>query len=255
METKDSDIKMNQYINGELTGEALQNFEQLLLSDPALAKEVALHKQIDQTLRAKKTNRKSKKLKELFDQFGEKYILNETAPSRLNEPLVTEKNSRGVIRWLAPIASVAAAALFIFYIGFGNAEPSQLAEQYYKVYIFDNISRSGNTDNLALAQQAYDSKDYQKAKNLFSQYPDNSSAQIAKGNCEFLLDEPGKAIETFKQLTNKNIDIHVKAQVRWYLALSYLKLDNISEAKNNFQSILAFSKYYEDSQDILKKLD
>ena len=266
MELNNLDIQINQYINGELTGEALQEFEQLLTNNPEFAKEVALHKKIDQTLQAKKASKNDPELKALFQQFGEKYIINATEnevdtkvidlPQHENVPTQKANINKGILKWLAPVASIAAAtALLIFYIGFGKVNPKKLAEQHFEVYTLDNIPRSGNLNDLMLAQQAYDNKDYSKAKDLFSMFPDNTSAQMAKGNCEFLLEEPEKAINTFKQLTNRKIDVHQKAEVHWYLALSYLKLDDRENATKNLQLIPSSSNYYEDAQTIIDKLD
>lgn len=254
---------MNQYINNELTGKALQEFKQLLLNDAKLAKEVALHKKIDQTLKAKKASQNDPELKTLFQQFGDKYILSDTeneAGTKVielhqSESLATEKTNKSILRWLTPAIGLAAAALLIFFIGFGDTNPQQLASQHFEVYTLDGISRGSDIDDLVIAQQAYDSQDYQKALSIFSHYPENISAQMAKGNCEFLLDEPEKAVETFKQLTNRKIDVHQKAQVRWYLALSYLKLDDRENATRSLQFIPSGSNYYEDAQIIIDKLD
>jgi len=262
MELKNLEIKMNQYINGELTGKALQEFEQLLESDSKLANEVALHKKIDQTLIAKKTNKNDFELKALFQKFGEKYIINESENEtkakvielNQNKSLVTDKKNKVILRWLAPLVSIAAAALFIFYIGFGNSDPKQLAVQYFEPYTFDATFRNDKVDNLILAQQAYDDKNYQKALPLLSEYADNSDALMAKGNCEFLLDKPEKAIETFKQLNNKKIDVHQKAMAQWYLALSYLTQNDITLAKNELTSIPQSSQYYQKAQLLIKKL-
>lgn len=262
MELNDLDIKMNQYINGELTGKALQDFEQLLLNNKELAKEVALHKTIDQSLKASKTNQNKSALNKLFQQFGEQYILNEPEEASRTkvielhpeELLVAEKNNKGMLRWLAPLVSIAAAALFIFYMGFGNTNSKQLAEQNFEPYIFDVTFRNARVDNLILAQQAYDDKNYEKALPLLSKYTDNSDALMAKGNCEFLLDKPDEAIETFKQLSNKNIDVHQKAIAQWYLALSYLKQNHLSLAKNELTGIPKSSPYYQKAQSLLKKM-
>lgn len=263
MELKNSDIKINQYINGELTGKALQEFEQLLENNLELAKEIALHKKIDQTLISKKSNKNKEELNELFQQFGEKYITNttenetETKVIELNQdnPLPGEKTSKSLLRWLVPVVGIAAAALLIFFIGFGEADPRQLAHQYFEPAIVDFTSRSGIANNLTRAQQAYDNKTYQKALNIFSEYPDNNDALMAKGNCEFLLDKPEKAIATFKQLSDRKIDVHQKAMAKWYLALSFLKFENVNEAKNSLQLIPKDSNYYKDAQTILKKMD
>lgn len=270
MELNNFDIEINQYINNELTGEALQKFEQLLKSDTKLAKEVALYKKIDQTLLAKKANKNEVELKALFQQFGEKYIINDAKKEteandakvierNKNSPLTSttpkEKSNNSILRWLAPIASVAAAALLIFFIGFGDADPKNLGQQYFEPYILDDIVRSDNINNLTLAQQAYDNKAYQKALNLFSKYPNNTNAQMAKGNCEIILDKPEKAVETFKPLTLKKIDIHQKAAANWYLALSFLELEKVADAKNSLQLIPTDAQYYKQAQAILKALD
>jgi len=258
---------MNQYINNELTGEALLEFEQLLASDPLLVKELHFHQKVDQTLMAKKINNKEE-IKALFQQFGEKYIINHTETeieakvvemkpntSSDHKPLTVEKSNSGVLRWLAPVIGLAAAALLIFYIGLGEVDPKQLAEQHFEPTTVDFISRSGETNDLTIAQQAFDSQDYHKALSLFSKYPDNTQAQIAKGSCEFVLNKPQKARDTFQQLANKNIDKNIKVQAQWYLALSYLKLDNVSQAKINLQLIPSNSNYFEASKSIIEKLE
>lgn len=264
MELSNLDTKMNQYISNELTGKALLEFEQLLSENNELAKEVALYKKIDQTLMAKKSTQNKEELKTLFKQFGSKYISNpieKETPAKVfelekEETLYKAKTNKGVLRWLVPVIGVAAAAAFlIFFIGLGETGPQQLAQQYFEPYIFEATFRNDRADNLTLAQQAYDKKEYQKALNLLNEYPNNTSALMAKGNCEFLLDEYEKAIETFKQLSNKKIDVHQKAKAQWYLALSYLKLEKVNEAKKSLQLFTKDSNYYSRAQTILKKLD
>jgi len=139
-----------------------------------LAKELGLHKKIDRTLMAKKANKNKAEMKALFQQFGEKYIVNPTENKteakvvelKPNESLQAEKTNTGVLRWLAPIVGIAAAAMLIFFIGFGDANPKKLAQQYFEPVTIDFASRSGETNNLTMAQQAYDSGNYQKSNIL-----------------------------------------------------------------------------------------
>jgi len=263
------DIKVNQYINGELKDKELLQFEELLASDPQLAKEVSFYKKVDTTLMAKKAMKnENTELKKLFNQFGEKYIIqysdNESKTKVIElqpdkrleiEQTSNEQKGKNLMRWLAPAFGIAAAAMLIFFIGFGEADPNQIAQQYFKPYTADFSVRGDNTNNLALGQQAYDSHDYEKAVQFFSQEPNNISALMAKGNCEFLLNQPENAVATFTEITHKKTDQNIQYQAHWYLALSHLKLDDVIQAKKSLQLIAENSNYYKNAQTILKKLD
>lgn len=254
---------MNKYISNELKDEALFQFEELLSTNPQLAKEVALYKKIDQTLTSKKSIKNKEELKPLFQQFGEKYIINpveKETPTKIvelnkGETPNTKKTEKGMLRWLAPVIGVAAAALLVFFIGFGEASPEQLAQQYFEPYSTDFTLRNGEANTLSSAQQAFENLDYEKAKTLFSLVAESEQAQMAIGNCEYLMNKPKKAAVTFEKIVNSTTNQVIKTQANWYLGLSYLKLANETQAKESLLLIESTSNYYKDAQAILKELD
>lgn len=91
---------------------------------------------------------------------------------------------------------------------------------------------------------AYETQNYHKAINLFNSVknPDEAYIDFYKGICLMETDKPFEAIEILKPLSimsdleGKNIGFNEKA--RWYLALSYLKVNDDTNAIKTLQLIL-----------------
>jgi len=244
-----SNIKINQYINGELTGELLEAFEATLATNKDLRDEIKQHKEIDTVLmknyldlddEARKKEKEN--LQPIFDELGEKYFKK-------------ENKSTAIIRRLMPIVifTVAAALLLFFFNPFTNkTSPTQLAVQNFELYQLD--ASMGSSDLKATWTEAiknYRAENYEVAITKFDSYlkdnPNNKEALLAKGCALLKLNKTDLAIQTFQQINNSKT-------ANWYLALSYLKNDEVTKAQPILEGLLDNKKYGAKAKAILRDL-
>jgi len=112
MELEDTlKIQVNRYINKELSGVELAEFEALLKNDNALQKQVEFYKDVDATITASANSKKDfGKIANLLDDLGDEFIIGEV---KIEEPILTSttqpKATKSIIRYLIPLTVAAAA--------------------------------------------------------------------------------------------------------------------------------------------------
>lgn len=159
---------------------------------------------------------------------------------------------------------VAASIIVLFGIGyfvvFQNTVNNETlyAENFepYRNVIQPIIRSTVSVDLKTQAFTAYEKKEFKKAIQLFSkiQKTDSEAYYIFyKANSFLALDDTNEAIILLKKYSSTQGDFTEKAQ--WYLALAYLKENNIISSKNILQSIVTSKSYnFEKAAVILKKL-
>ncbi len=135
-----------------------------------------------------------------------------------------------------------------------------LFSQYYQPYQSDFASRSDEVvvNNLYLAFQAYETKDYDKAVELFSKVISvDESVQMAyfyRGVSSIETGDYKLAIESLSKLC-KNESNPYYSQAQWYTALTWLKLNNAELAKPHLIWLASNDRYYGNkAKEILEKL-
>jgi predicted Zn-dependent protease len=109
-----------------------------------------------------------------------------------------------------------------------------------------------------LAFMAYDDGDYTKAigymNTLLEDKPEAILA-LYKANAQLQTDQTEAAIVTLESHIEKTDTIYAEAQ--WYLALSYLKLDNKAAAKSHLSTLLQTNSSFKnkDAKRLLKSLE
>jgi len=259
--------QIDQYVNGELTGEALADFEAKLLTDKALAEEGTLYKDVDDTLMtAYAYKEEDAALEQTFNQFGKKYFTESTTTIQEADSTKIKRDNTKVVQlqpaikenpkgnwsgfsWLRPAIGLAVAALIALLI----FQPWQrsLIDSYYEPYALEIMQRNGMTA-LTQAQKAYNSGDYASALPVFEKYPNHVEVQITKGNAEYNLGKTNEAITTFQQIASGN-SVYV-ATANWYLALAYLKQEQPEKAKAALDKIPEGSSYYTKAQELRAKI-
>jgi tetratricopeptide (TPR) repeat protein len=135
------------------------------------------------------------------------------------------------------------------FINSSQPNSEELFKQYYELYKNDYNTRSDEVliNNLYLAFQAYENKDYEKAAELFTKVVQSDEtimmAYFYKGISCIELGEYKTAIESFnKVLKNENNPYFVQA--KWYCALTWLKINNISSAKQQLEWLSNNDRFY-----------
>lgn len=257
MDNQDN-ITISKYINGDLKGEELIAFEKLLQQDKALYDEVNFHKIVDETLaenyQAIQKIDEGERLE--FEGILSKVMDGEKVDKERRSDLSEEvgASSSGLIRKLFPLTALAAAAAVLFFI-FSSPNLSKLANQNYSAYKLQ-LSEPKLGSNIQEGIQAYQNKDYETALNIFNQTKSGDlKLHLAKGNAEYNLEKYDDAIKTFNQVKEKTGNQNYKNYANWYLALTHLKKGDKSQAMNLLETLPESADFYNQAQNLLKKLE
>lgn len=262
----ETQINIGKYIDGELPNEALRKFEQQLKTDKALQEEVRFQQTILQSLQAKNEFENEKEnLVSFLNRLEQNVDLSDNNEKTTDlESTSNEATSAPstIFKRLTPFVTLAVAAailLFIWSPWQTNLSNAQFADANYKTYILDTNMDDANTLNTYFkdGKFAYDDKDYATAEKEFENYlaikPNDYKVILAKGNCEFQLGNFDEAIRTFQQVANAKTVYSNTGH--WYLALSYLKNDNVEKAKTSLQQITEQSEYDKQAKKLLQQLN
>jgi len=121
--------------------------------------------------------------------------------------------------------------------------------EYYQPYQSDFASRSDEVvvNNLYLGFQSYESKDYDKAVELFSKVINSDEtilmAYFYRGISSIETGDYKLAIESFKRLLVNGTNPYY-SQARWYTALTWIKLNNTAMATPNLEWLVSNDRYY-----------
>ena len=218
--------KIEQFLDDEMTAKQEAAFKAQVKTDRDLAREVEVH---------------------LLATDGIRYFQAEAIESEVvtEKPEVQQAKRPGILRRIRPIIGLAAAALIALLIW----QPWQ--SSLYEHYVLD-ITEMGDTQaSIQQAQDTYNAKDYAAAIPLLEQFPDQIPDQIAKANAHYNLGDYDAATATLEPIASDNSG-H-KSTANWYLALTYLKQDELEKAKAALRQIKS-GKYYEDAQKMFKKI-
>lgn len=267
------EIKINKYINDELSGLELEAFEALLTNDKALQKQVQFHKEVDKALAVNEEVEENKNLKSLLNDLGKTHIQNigkkkpkmETEKERVkniaNPELLPE--NKGKLKLLKPFLLLAAAAtflLFMFLPSLKNQSNTTLADKHFQPYQFyDNVlGKENDEDLLKEANEKYTNENWKGANQLLEKYletkPKIPNAWLAKGCAEFKLTKFDAAIESFSQVLVIDKGKIYHSTAHWYLALCYLKKDENEKATTALKHITKGQDYFNNAQQLLKRI-
>ncbi len=269
----EKEITINKYINGELTGSALSQFEALLKEDKALAEEVQFHKEVDKTLAIHEEVESNENLKSLLKDLGKTHIQNkplervdsstQTKEAEIianpeifpeNEPKIKNLNRYA---WLA---AAAALLLFLFVPNMLKKSNPDLADHHFKLYqLNDTEMGNGNMDQLYKKAKAnYADGQFKEANVLFREYdqakPNVPKVWLAIGSAEFKLNELDAALLSFQKVIEMKDSEVYHPQAYWYLALCYLKKDEAQQAIHQLKKIKEGQDFYSEAKRLLKKL-
>ncbi len=198
---------IDKYFEGSLTPEEQQEFESLLLSDDDLANNFAYQKQLKKAI----TLNERADLKRKLQGFE----------SETRKP-------KSFKVWYAA-ASVVLLCCLGYY--FSMTSTSGLYDDYYQTYpnvVAPTVRGEGSEDLTSKAFYNYDAGNYEQSAELFSSLYDTTHEDYAlfyKGMSLMELKEHKQAIGVFNQF-DESKQSRFTPFVKWYKALSYLKLGN-----------------------------
>lgn len=245
----DSTALINGYFEGSLTENQLEEFERLLRTDADFAAAFKFEKELQIAL----NKEERKEIKELFSS------LNETKEKEI------VKNKGKVISmqsWLAAatIALVVGIGSWFFFFNSTDLNTSQLYAANFTPYenVVHPIERGNQLQDLmSRAFTAYEDEKYNEALLLFKELN-------VKQNDDYIvfyeaivlmqLNRHNEAIPLLKNYIENNGEL--KDRAHWYLALSYLKLDDVSNSKVVLEKLIELGSFKKDfSKDLLEDLE
>jgi len=253
---------IDKYIKGTLSGEDFKSFEKELLSDPQLAEEVKLQREIDEALKEKDVMELHAQLNGIFENIKEEITNKEAVPKAIE--IKTRPKYIFNIKW--QYAAAAGVAAFvgisgIFYITMRPAQNDRLYVQYFKPYDAPSIVRSGTAiseDNYQRAMNEYNSGNYKQAFEMLDKLsaddPTDMSVLFFKGISAMELNKLEDALTLFKKIISNKSSLYTES-AEWYQALCLLKKNNKTEAVILFGKIAFGNSYYKnEAKKILEKI-
>ena len=242
--TEEDYLLIDKKLNNELTSDEARAFEQRYAQDPTFAEEYALQQHLVDTLRSQHARQLKQEMKKLHEE-------------------VKAERRRHRHRWAYAVAAtialllVAGAAFFYFRAPTSEA----LYSAYYHPYRADPLVRgeSDSTFSYDQAVQLYRTGQYPDAIPLLEHLlvvdtTHRDKVLLLLGNSHLNGGGLSSAIAYFQQATTSP-NPAIQKFATWYLALSYLKNDNISAARPLLESIASHPGMYQaKAKELLKEL-
>lgn len=170
-----------------------------------------------------------------------------------------EKLANKRILYWKYISGIAASVIIIiglvYILLFQSLSNSELFTRYFEPYPDIITTRNVDNSNLAKGLKSYSSGEYEMAITIFNSLPptdpDYTTALFYMAISYLAITQPQIAIDSLEKLNR--IDKTYQEQVHWYLALSYLKLDDTKSAKKQLMKIEEKHFKYIEAQELLDK--
>lgn len=245
MHKEDYTEKIEQYLDGELTGGELQQFEKELKEDAELAAEYRLQKDIRATLSDKGTMELREKLEKIRNNYK--------VPKRKHKNLLIIYASAASF-----IALILVSYCFIFVNTYSNED---LYRKYYKHInsgVFSRGTEVGPENDFNTALKEYENGEYKDAVSHFGKISDTSeyykAAVFFTALSYMETQQFGEAVMFFKKIESDPESPYYE-DIVWFLGLCYLKTDNSSSAEIQFKKLAESSSGYKNETiEILKHL-
>ncbi|MCF8369620.1 MAG: hypothetical protein K9G76_11295 [Bacteroidales bacterium] len=239
---------IEEYIDGNLSGKELKEFEQERISDPQLSEDIELSIEVNDALKDKN-----------FIDLRQK----------LDNQIQTSMSPASVLsiqRDLFKTWHLAAASFALILVVGGlwyilSNKPfstERLVTKYYKPAhpILQVRSIEINSDDaFKEAFNFYQQNDYKNALKYFNTLENQITAKFYSGICYIELEQFDKAISSFEYVINDKDNLFVE-QAEWYMGLIFLMNNHKNEAVVQFENISKSDSYYaEQAKEILKYLN
>ncbi len=247
-----SSERIQRYLDGEMTEEELWSFQQDLKNDPELKEELDVHRLVEKSL-------KEKNEREFRDKLENSYQKSQPDAAETSSE---EKPRFKLVYFLIPFAAILIAGLLIF-INVTAPDKDSLFEEYYTpinvMYGSRSAEASPEESNLISGIKAYHMRDFERSERLIELYLSNETDKKAVANyflglAKIELQDYTNAAKCFKNVLNDSTNYY-QEHSQWYLALVFLKNDQLEQAKQLFTQIsLKGAVHSEDSKEILKNI-
>jgi tetratricopeptide (TPR) repeat protein len=243
----------DRYLDGELRDEEYQMYEDELLSNSDLAKDLELHRELNQAIRETDVIRFRNQLDKIHASVEPEY-----------QQSIARKVIHNNYARIAAASVVLLLAIGLFLNSMLNkpANGDELFQRYYEAPVLSETVRSDAAmDNLYYeAVIHFNNGEFNEALALFEQVvaldDSNMKAHLATGISKLEINHAKEAKKSFKTVIDHQDNLYVD-KANWFLALCYLKTDDLDNARLQFGRIASDDRSYkqDEARKILKKLD
>ncbi|HYW96406.1 MAG TPA: tetratricopeptide repeat protein [Bacteroidales bacterium] len=240
--------RIQKYLDGSLSESENKKFRKDLDMDPELRGEYQLHLLIDQTLEHHVEMRFRRKLNEVHQsqyRKDDRHIAHKP-----KEAQSSRTSFRKSLYFVLP-AAVIFPAIFLFFSSKEVPTADEIFATYFTPYHQDLISRSYHKNDSANAliegiyyyQKALYSQSKLRLSNYIEADSSNVTALFYLGLSQMAMSDFNDAVMNFNLVLNRGFNYY-REHCQWYLGLCYLKLDQVPEARRNFQSLQQHNSVY-----------
>lgn len=265
MKTNKQNIDLiEKYLDDKLDPQELDLFNRKLQEDPEFHR---LYFDMDRLVEGIRLSARTTTLEEKLANLEGALPFQKSDGKKNDTPVISlwerMKQYKGAI---AAAVTLLFAATFALTTLDSGTDPGKLYAKYQEP--FDNYpgkKRSVSAEEVKLSEKAfqfYDQGDYRQAIEIFEQLENqvgvdedpSVSRWLYMGNSYMEMGNMDNAISMFRRVIDRNSGLVVQA--KWYLALCYLKQENLEVARKLFRELAEQGKYKSDeSARILDKID
>jgi len=242
MTSNNSNIeKIDAFLNGELNGEDLRNFELALEQNEELQDELELHKDIQRVMEDKDSLELKSQLIEISKQ-----------------PLENSKMSISRYLYLSIAATIVLFISLVFVLRNGSRSEEELFESYYMEYPVPGKLRGNNDvnsydDAIRLYEEGKYLQSISALQSEFSKDSTNHLVLIYLGNSYLKIQQWDSAIQTLQRIPENSRYIY---DAYWFTALSNLRERQIDSARQLLSKLVdANTIYTKKATALLEELD
>ncbi len=238
--------KITDYLDGMLSPEEQQQFEEALHVNKELEKATALEKRIQKVVSQRESSAsKIHSLKKTLNEENKTHFLTPDAPKK--------KISQKRILW--PTMGIAASIAVILMIGLQYLNPIGALDTL--PVITHETVRGSEEESSTKAIDAYNEKEYAESIVLFTELAEHHDEAIRYkhflGLSYFGSEDWEEAIESLKPIADG--ESLFKEEASYFTALAAKKLEHFEMAIKYASSISENSDYYTKAQKLLKKIE
>jgi hypothetical protein len=244
---KDNTDLIEAYLNNELLGDDLLNFEKSLMHDAYLVDELALHRQIRGFVKenevASLKNQVTEWLKTENDLEATKHKMPEPTQGtheeeEKNNLILNSQPTKSTISlsFITKLAAGLAIVSGLSWYFFANKTPQHIENEYYAEMINQNPTQLQGADDRGIWAQAYRDKKYKSVIAILEKKTPITAEEIYYLGLAFSANSQFE--KAIAQFSIKEITESVYAEkAEWAKALIYLKLYKRTEAKQILKKI------------------
>lgn len=243
----------DRYLDGELKGQEQQWYEDQLLSNPDLAGELELHREVNQAIQETDVIRFRNQLDEIHASIEPEF------QQSIARKVIHNKYARIAA---ASVVILVAIGMFSYNMLTKPVDNVELFQRYYEAPVLSLTVRSDAAmDNLFHdAVIHFNNGQFADALTLFEQVVamdrSNMKAQLATGISQIEVNRTKEAERSFETVIHHKDNLYVD-QAEWFLALCYLKTNDLDQAVVQFEKVATNdrSDKQEKARRIVKKLN